>query len=223
MSQEQCACGNPVAPGKDGRCLPCRGRHGASFRRKYVWTPAMDEELRRAYGMKGPIREASKAITVLCARYRIPRHVAKCRATRMGLKLYTLDAWTKEEMDYVAEYAGTKSLNEMAKHLGRSTAAISHRIYRMGYSRAITDGYSVAELKELFGTTPRTLDKWIGRGWLKVNDLGRIPHAVVADFVWKHMEEYRFASCEEWWLKTMLKDHARGLRLTTKTEQRRAA
>jgi hypothetical protein len=23
-------------------------------------------------------------------------------------------------------------------------------------------------------------------------------------FVWEHMEEYRFAACDEWWLKTML-------------------
>ena len=46
--------------------------------------------------------------------------------------------------------------------------------------------------------------RWVGRGWLTLSEDGRVTEDSVELFVWEHMAEYRFAACEEWWLKQTL-------------------
>lgn len=100
--------------------------------------------------------------------------------------------------------AGTMPALKMAKILGRSVLAVRNKLNTLGIESRMSEGFSINELCHLFGTRYAKINHWIGRGWLTVNSDDRVSHYSVQQFVWEHMDEYRFAACEEWWLKTML-------------------
>ena len=196
-------CGAECPQAKDSLCKLCRLKAATDARRKYAWTPAMDAELARAFQLKRQ-REHSAALTQIAQRYRLPRYIVHNRAQALGRKLREQRPWTAEEIAFLEDNAGSMALRRISQHLHRSQASVSHKLIRMGTSSMITEGYSLNSLAELFGVRWEKVNTWVSRGLLAICD-GRVPHESIAHFVWEHMEEYRFASCEEWWLKTMLK------------------
>jgi hypothetical protein len=153
-------CPSETIQAKDGLCKGCRLRAFTRRRQKYVWTPAHDAALRRAYRSKNKVG-LNQALTEMVRRTSWPRYILLNRAQALGLRMWTCERWEPAELEALRELAGTIPSYKIAKRMGR--------------------------------------------GWLLLDDDDRVTYASVARFVWERMEEYRFAACDEWWLKTMLK------------------
>jgi hypothetical protein len=57
------------------------------------------------------------------------------QAAKMGFVKYKRTRFTSEEIAYVEANIGIVSIVKMAKHLGRTTAALHMFIYRQGYNQ----------------------------------------------------------------------------------------
>ena len=190
-------------PAKDGYCRGCRLKAYTRTRQKYFWTAELDAKLRRAYQAKNK-RLAGVEIAELVRRTGWPRFIFQNRATVLGLRLYTAERWEPAEIEAIRELAGSVPAYKIAKEIGRSKSAVRNKLFTIDMESRVTEGFSVNELSKLLGTRHAKIERWIGRGWLSLSADDRVTHPSVARFVWEHMDEYRFAACEEWWLKTML-------------------
>jgi hypothetical protein len=189
---------------KDGFCKGCRLVASSRERQKYFWSPEMDAKLRHAYEARNK-RLLGIEISALMHHTGWPRYIFQNRAQLLGLHVYSSTRWEQWEIDSMRDAAGTIPAYKIAKILHRSELAVRNKLYTLGLESALREGFSINQLCQLFGTRHAKIDRWIGRGWLTVNDDDRISHYSVTKFVWEHMDEYRFAACEEWWLKQMLK------------------
>lgn len=214
-----CPCGVDTLLGKDGLCKSCRLIASTRRRMLYRWTPGMDESLKHAYRSTRRKHHLSQALTELQQHFRFPRYIIANRAVALGLKRYEIRRWTAEELVVVQDKAGSLSTKQIGKLVNRSSQAIRSKIAQMGSSAAIADGFSRKNLCELFGVRFAVVDRWIGRDWLQINRDDRIEHSSVVRFLWEHMDEYRFSSCEEWWLKMMLQETLRNRRRTGTTHR----
>jgi hypothetical protein len=197
-------CGEDAIRAKDGLCRSCRVRIWGKKATKYPWTPEMDALLTRAYRGAKSKTDLTKAKDDLVRRFRMPRHILQNRACLLGLRTREQRPWTDAEIAYVREHSGEFSLGKLAKMLGRSEYAVKNKLFTLGLGVKVTEGFAQRELADLFGVHHGKVNRWIGRGWLQLRG-ERVTYESVQAFVWDHMDEYRFASCEEWWLKTMLK------------------
>src|ERR1039458_1177829 len=180
----------------------------------------MDAKLRRAYQAKNK-RLAGVQIDELVRRTGWPRYIFQNRATVLGLRLYTAERWEPAEIEAIREMAGTAPAYKIAKEIGRSELAVRNKLFTMEIESRITEGFSINELAKLLGTRHAKIERWIGHGWLSMSADDRVTHASVERFVWNQMDEYRFAACEEWWLKTMLNPRMGTARLGTSKAARR--
>ncbi len=191
------------AHGKDGLCLTCRICMLAARFKKYHWTPEMDEQLKRIYRSSRTKTDLSRNLAEFVKRHGFPRHIVSNRAVTLDLRMWRVRLWTEEELDYLRGMAGDVSLTKMAKFLGRSESSLKCKMSELQITAERCDGFSIKQLCELMGTRHDKVSKWIGRGWLVMDD-HLVTEASVRRFLWDHMDAYRFASCEEWWLKLML-------------------
>ncbi len=191
------------AQGKDGFCKGCR--IAAYVVVKYRFTADLDERLRKAYREHGRLSGKIRAIDDLVKVTGWPRWVFRNRALRMGWCQRQYTKWTAEQVELLEEMAGSVGLRMMSNRLGLPMAAIAHKLQALGLSRVVAEGYTRHQLSNLMGVKQARINEWIGRGWLLFDEVDeRVPQASVERFLWKYMEKYRFASCEEWWLKRML-------------------
>lgn len=186
---------------KDELCKACRLRVYQVI--KYPWTPEMDAQLTKLYRIAKNKPVLSKGLTELCRRFAYPRHVLSNRAQSLGLRTFHQNPWTKHEIAYLQEKAGSVSIGSMAKVLRRSYGAVKMKLSLLGLSGVRATGFSPTELAKLFGVTRSRIERWLARGWLAIDD-GQIAQEWVERFAWEHMNEYRFASCDDWWIKTIL-------------------
>jgi hypothetical protein len=199
-----CPCGAETIQAKDGLCRSCRILCLVKKSTKYPWTPEMDAELIRNYRVAKNKRDLSLRMTELVRRFAFPRHIIQNRAQTLGLRTRVQRNWTPDELVTLREFSGMLDLAQLARKVKRTQSAVKNKLFTMGLGCEVLEGFSQNELAGLFGVHHNKVSRWVARGWLYVNDQGRIPHATVEKFVWDHMDEYRFAGCEEWWLKTML-------------------
>jgi hypothetical protein len=199
-----CPCGVETIQAKDGLCRECRCSRLAMSKRKYVWTPEMDAQLVRAYRVASNKTDLTRRLRELMRSFQFPRHILQNRAGALGLHSRPQILWTDDEIEMLREWSGTLSLTQMARKLRRTESAVKNKLFTLDLGCAVLEGFSQNELAHLFGVHHNKVGRWVARGWLFVNDQNLIPHASVEAFIWKHMDEYRFAACEEWWLKTML-------------------
>lgn len=195
-------CPKPAA-GVDGFCKGCRIKR--FVKTKYPFTPELDRRLTKAYrehGLTGKIVALDDLVHITG----YPRFVFMNRANKMGLRTRAYKPWTRDDVAYITVNAGERSARAIAKHLGRTEGSVVWKLNELGMSAAQTNGYTRCQLGELFGVKQYVVDKWIARGWMYFCEADkRVPYSSVEHFVWKHLDKYRLASCEEWWLKTMLK------------------
>jgi hypothetical protein len=202
----------------DGFCRGCRLKASSRERTKYHWTPDLDAQLRRAYRAKNK-RLLGLEIGEMMRRTGWPRYIFQNRAQLLGLHVYTSTRWEPWEIESMTDVAGTMPAYKIARILGRSELAVRNKLYMLGMESRNREGYSVNELCHLFGTRHAKVQRWIGQGWLAMNSDDRVTEASVRRFIWDHMEEYRFAACEEWWLKQMLKPEIAGKVLSVTSEE----
>lgn len=78
--------------------------------------------------------------------------------------------WSQEELDYLAEMWGEKTVPEIARHLGRSIDAVKVKSTRLGYTGQKWYGemMSARKVSELLGVDVHTVcDYWIPKCGLK--------------------------------------------------------
>jgi hypothetical protein len=213
----QCAtCPKQMKVSKRGLCGAC---HLAVLRREkqlYVWTPEMDEEFRRIYGTAKSKAALGDSIRQFGERHKLPRYAMQNRATALRIRYSPHREWAAEEIARLREWSGSVPTAEMGRRLKRSHSAVINRLFLLCLEGRVTEGYTQRELGGMFGVNQHTVGRWVRKGWLEVKH-ERITAESVEVFVWEHMDAYRFASCEEWWLKMMLRPRS------VRVEEREAA
>lgn len=201
-----CACGGPHPVQKDGRCKGCRLAAYRAARTKFHWKPEMDERIREVYRAANRLAEFRAALKQLAVELELPRHALTDRAARLGERAVVMERrpWTAYEDSVLDTNAGVVPVWRLAKQLRRATGSIHQRMRRLGLSGFVRDGFSRHELGQRFGVAQKTVREWLRLGWLEEFD-GRVPHAAVERFVWERMDEYRLGSCDDAWLKRMLR------------------
>ncbi|PYV37214.1 MAG: hypothetical protein DMG06_28705 [Acidobacteria bacterium] len=97
------------------------------------------------------------------------------RARKLGLshKRAGFRRWSKEEEDYLLQYAGSKNIHYLARQLKRTEKSVREKLAtmridsRVGISARVTDGHTKMELAEYLRRSPKTIQRWIDLGWLK--------------------------------------------------------
>lgn len=106
---------------------------------------------------------------------KLGRPVQSIRTKRFALGLTGKDGcrkkdWSKEELDYIREVWGEKTIPEIARKLGRSIEAVKIKAQRMGYTGQKWYGemMSARKVSELLGVDVHTVcDYWIPKCGLK--------------------------------------------------------
>ena len=106
---------------------------------------------------------------------KLGRPVQSIRTKRLSLGLVGKDGkrqkdWSKEELDYIREVWGQKTIPEIAKKLGRSINAVKIKTMRMGYTGQKWYGemMSARKVSELLGVDVHAVcDFWIPKCGLK--------------------------------------------------------
>lgn len=106
---------------------------------------------------------------------KLGRPVQSIRSKRLALGLTGKDGcrkkdWSKEELDYIREVWGEKTIPEIAKKLGRSINAVKIKSQRMGYTGQKWYGemMSARKVSELLGVDVHAVcDYWIPKCGLK--------------------------------------------------------
>ena len=207
-------CEDP-AQGRDGLCRPCRGFFSAHTNfagrqgRVYEWNEEKDSKLKRCYACEDR-RELSRALSRLAGELGFPKGALRRRAEQLGLTMWSTVRWTPPEIEFLEEHAGTKTVGWIVRKLrertgiGRSYNAVKCKAAEIGRSLRFREGYTKADLQELFGTTYFTVDKWFARGWMTADARGRVSETGVLDFLQQHPDEWHFRRMDEPWLKSLL-------------------
>ena len=204
-------CGKP-ANGKYAKwCDACRWRHRGKPQR---WTQEKDDHLRRRYDPTVRGRAAAIARTLGFPRWAVTR-----RASFLGLsRPWPKDRkdWTREEVAFLEEHAGTRHANWIRRRLGRSLTSVVVKMKRLGLSRRVTEGYTMRALEQAFGTDHKTIYVWIEKGWLKASGLPEegepierrrtmnVTEVSVKRFVREHWDAIDIRRVDQTWLGDIL-------------------
>lgn len=177
MTSRACAlCGQPFEVNRPDSiataCSACRPelqaaglRRAWASKKKYVWTAAKDEVLRKRYDshVRGRAGEIARTLGW-------PAWAIKKRAAALGLGGgWPKDRrdWTAEEEAYLRRAAGKFTLHHMAKKLQRSETVVALKCKRLALSRRPKGlGYTMRHLELCFGVDHHTIERWIRAGWL---------------------------------------------------------
>jgi hypothetical protein len=97
--------------------------------KKHIWTPALDEELRRIYAEHSRSRKnLIEALQSFRRRLGWPRSAVTNRARQLRITCFEKYAWSKEEDDLLRELAGSKSINAIHKQVGRTWQSVKNRL-----------------------------------------------------------------------------------------------
>jgi hypothetical protein len=196
-------CGDPWGFPKNGLCRKCQNQG----RTKYRWTQEMDAELTRIYQVCArPRSEMTAALRMLSKKLGWPVSALTIRAVKLGITRFETHRWTRGDEFLLAEMAGTRSISFIAKALKRSPHSIKLKLWRLGRSGVLLEGYSIRELAELMGVSAYTVNGWVNRGWLCYSEMigSRIPERRVKKFLQHHSEEYDLRRVDQAWFKGMI-------------------
>src|SRR5258708_19859675 len=118
----------------------------SSATRKFVWTPELDEVLRRTYNGAHTRADLSNNLNHLQRRTGFTRNVILTRAVRLGLSFSTRRAWTAEELRTLEGLAGRTTLRGLALRLNRTHASVQGKIRELVLSSRFTEGYTLDDL-----------------------------------------------------------------------------
>jgi hypothetical protein len=196
-------CGGPDGFPNVRRCRRCMP---PTARKKYFWTPDLNERLRRIYAEHAHSREAlGEGITALAKLMRCPRYIVSNRAGELRIRTSRGKTWTKEEVEFLRKSAGVRSIEFMMKTLKRGQVALLSKLWELRLSWRVTEGYSRQDLTAVFCVSFYTVGKWIDRGWLRpLPSTDRIPEEQVLRFIKNHPEEYSLKRVDEAWFKGMI-------------------
>lgn len=132
---------------------------------KNYWTPEQDDYIRKHWQEMSD-EEMADAVGHTPAS-------TSARRGKLGLchrQSFKGKDWSQEELDYIREVWGEKTVPEIAKKLGRSINAVKVKTYRMGYTGQKWYGemMSARKVSELLGVDVHAVtDYWIPKCGLK--------------------------------------------------------
>lgn len=212
-------CTSMTACRKDELCGVCRLR---SYKpTKYIWTPEMDAQLRRAYETSGTRRELSKAMRHLAQQLNIPSAAVRWHAGKLGITSDVRKPWTTVENNFLRDHAGEMTASKIARLLKRSYVSVAQQMWRLKFSSRVTAGYTSTDLEGVLGVSWLQVQRWMEKGWLRMGPDKRITERMVLKFLRNHLGAISLKRVDEPWLKGMLCKNF-GTELV-KTEGRRAS
>src|SRR5262245_8378365 len=116
-------CRRMNACASDGLCHGCR-LLGRPTRRKFNWTPELDEILRRSYKNANRREELSANLDDLQRRSGFTRSVILSRAVQLGLSFSTRRPWTDQELIVLEVRTGQATVKALATRLNRSHSSV---------------------------------------------------------------------------------------------------
>jgi hypothetical protein len=78
--------------------------------------------------------------------------------------------WTAEDDDKLLTWAGYEPVDKIAQRLSRSAKGVRFRLFALGMSARVSDGWSFRALRKLLRVSPSRLQHFIGAGMLRVRD-----------------------------------------------------
>ena len=197
-----------------------------AYRRKYHFTLAMDEEIRRAYHFFLDYNNR-RAIGACARKLQMPRWAINRRAALLGLARIKEPAWTVDETAILERWGHLTDavIQRKLKSAGfhRSVNAIHLKVKRL-HIRQNLDGYSANALALAFGVDGHKITYWINRHMLKATRRGTartesqggdtywITHNAVREFVLKHPDEVDLRKVEKWWFLDLVSASRIGIR-----------
>ena len=144
--------------------------HRGGIRQKYI----LDDPGRRliqAVYANPDYGSVGESIDYLQERLAMPRDIITHHAQSMGLCRTRDNYWTPEETAYLQEYyqkpTGKRaSIKSIAKHLGRTEAAVRLKAKRMKFRRVQGNVYTMRALADALGCDFHKVERWIKNGWL---------------------------------------------------------
>jgi hypothetical protein len=186
--------------------------------RRYSFTPAMDDEVRRAYGLF--LDEGNRNAIGACAtRLELPKWMVTRRAALLGLARVKEPAWSDDEVailerwGYLTDAVIQRKLKAAGFH--RSVNGIHLKMKRLRIKQNL-DGYSANALASAFGVDSHKVTYWIHRNMLRATRRGTerterqggdtywIAHKAVHEFVLAHPDEIDLRKVEKWWFLDLL-------------------
>lgn len=178
----------------------------------YAWTPELRAALRAAYAVLRPRTIHSAAIAALQRRTGWPRHALRAEAARLGIAMEHR-AWSEADDKGLLALAGTLPAYKIAARIHRTPASVKHRLRKLGISARIREGYSLTDIRQIFGCDERRVTRWVGRGLLGspvATNMGvRVADSALVHFIRVHHDEFSFRTADETFLKGVLFAHDR--------------
>lgn len=144
-------------------------------RRKYSFTPAMDEEIRRAYHLYVEYN-SRKSIGACARRLGLPRWMVTRRGALLGVARVKEPVWSPEEVALLERWGHLTDavIQRKLKSAGyqRSVNAIHLKLKRLRIKQNL-DGYSAYSLATAFGVNPHKITNWVRRGMREPRIVGR--------------------------------------------------
>ena len=157
---------------------------------KYFLSDAIRERIQRDYQTEGGIQ--------IAADFGLPRWKVARWAFDLGVSRVKEPFWSPNEVEYLREHYGRISNRRIAKHLGRTIAAVHLKAKRMSIHSWQTDVYCAGDLGVILGVDRNRVLTWIERGWLEAEQEQR-------NGVWKFTDKA---------LRTFLRDHGYSIDLS---------
>jgi hypothetical protein len=161
------------------------------------WPPEIIQLLKDGYQYGGSRKK--EALKILREQYPgVPSYVISRLARQQGWsqKPRTWNMrrpWTPYEEELLRRLAGYDSLQQIARNLRRTTAAVQFRLKAQGLSGKVKDGISLQAFKKMFHVGDRKAYGWIAEGALRVRD-PRISARSLIRFCSKHKESLAAAA-----------------------------
>jgi hypothetical protein len=178
-------------------------------RRRPEPSPELLADLRKVY--TGSARQISAKLKRLSRQCGWPVPYLTSEARIRGWRVMgERRPWTDQDEIRLRQYAGSASVQTIARKLRRSVSSVANEARRLELSMRIADGYSIRTLSEVFGVHHLRVEGWIKRGLLgKARHGGQggmtwFPAASVSRFIRKHPSEYDLGRIDQVWFKSML-------------------
>lgn len=195
-------------------------------RRKHCFTPAMDDEIRRAYYLFLE-RNDRKAISASARKLQLPKWMVTRRGAVLGLARVKEAPWCAEEVAVLERWGHLTDAVVQRKLHGagfqRSINAVHLKMKRLRIKQNL-DGYSAWSLATAFGVDGHKITYWIDRKMLKATRRGTnraacqggdtywITHSAVRAFVLAYPDEVDLRKVEKWWFLDLITAGRIGLR-----------
>jgi hypothetical protein len=171
-------------------------------RRKFFWTEEQIAFLKWAYQAE-TVKELKQRVDKVVTMTRFPRQAVHKEARRQSLSS-THAIWSEIEKQYLRDHAGEMTVSQIAAILHRGVDTTYQMVNKLGFSARVREGYTMKDLRQALGISDKKINRWLDRGWLCLNTVGRIAEKDLLQFLREHSEEYSLKRVDEYWFKSLV-------------------